>query len=51
MKRRLEFAASDYKSKKKIRVKSDFVISVSALNDKDASASDDVASDQDVSMS
>ncbi len=31
VKRRLEFSASDYKSKKKIRVKSDVVISISPL--------------------
>ncbi|KAM7435199.1 hypothetical protein ABFA07_014862 [Porites harrisoni] len=47
VKRRLEFSASDYKSKKKIRVKSDLVISVGPINDKDASASDEIiVSDQ-----
>ena len=40
-KRRLEFSASDYKSKKKIRVKSELNISVTPVNAKHTSSSED----------
>lgn len=40
-KRRLEFSASDYKSKKKIRVKSDVFISVTSVEDNHLAISSD----------
>ncbi|XP_068671566.1 DNA (cytosine-5)-methyltransferase 3A-like [Montipora capricornis] len=46
-KRRLEFSASDYKSKKKIRVKSDLIISLSAVEDKGVTTSEDNVSTSD----
>ncbi|KAK2570266.1 DNA (cytosine-5)-methyltransferase 3A [Acropora cervicornis] len=47
-KRRLEFSASDYKSKKKIRVKSDVFISVTSVEDNHlATSSDDHLSTSD----
>ena len=47
-KRRLEFSASDYKSKKKIRVKSDLFISVTSVDDNHlATSSDDHLSTSD----
>lgn len=49
VKRRLEFSASDYKSKKKIRVKSNLVLSVTPikLNDTHVSASDQAICNED----
>jgi len=51
VKRRLDFCAADYKSKKKIRVKSDLIISVTPVNDSNTSSDDQVTSDEEVEIS
>lgn len=50
-KRRLDFSAADYKSKKKIRVKSSFIIPLTPVSVKHTSSGDQVMSDEEVNIS